>query len=92
MIADSQSIDADVLRTEKSKYNSNRNLSKQNCTVDLQSNGFIFEQQFVGKKSNYVIRLFETLGRNWVFHVQFEALEEVVPFPAWDDTFLYILS
>ena len=44
----------------------------------------------VGKKSNYVIWLFETLGRNLVFHFRFEALAEVEPFLAWDDTFFDI--
>ena len=34
---------------------------------------------------------FGNLG-DQVFHFQFAALAEVVPFPAWDDTFFYIHS
>ena len=44
--------------------------------------------EMVGKKSNYIIRLFETYGRNQVFHFQFGVLGKVGSFPTWDDTFL----
>ena len=41
---------------------------------------------------NYVIHIFETQGRNKVFHFRFGALEQHEPFPDWDDTFFDIHS